>query len=238
MGGAAVLAASAAMRSGAGMVVRSTPGLHAGDLPAEPIEAVSRSLPAAGWGDDVLDDLERFGALVIGPGLGRDAAVAEASRALLAASPIPVVVDGDGLSAIVGERVLVGGRSVGTVLTPHDGEYARLAGQPIGTDRLRAASDLAHSYGCVVLLKGATTIVADPGGDARFVTNGDDRLATAGTGDVLSGVVGALLAQGLSAFDAAAAGAWLHADAAARTHRRGMVAGDLLDSLPDALAAL
>jgi NAD(P)H-hydrate epimerase len=121
------------------------------------------------------------------------------------------------------------------VLTPHDGEYARLAGEPPGDDRLDATRRLAAATGCVVLLKGPTTVVAEPGGRALVVTTGDQRLATAGTGDVLSGVIGSLLAQGVPAFEAAAAAAWLHGAAARRAPARGMVAGDLVDLLPEVL---
>ena len=124
------------------------------------------------------------------------------------------------------------------VLTPHDGEFARLAGGPPGADRCAAARDLAARTGAVVLLKGPTTVVADPGGRILFSTAGDQRLATAGTGDVLSGAIGGLLAQGLEPGPAAAAGAHLHGRAARLGPPRGLVAGDLPDLLPAALAAV
>ena len=107
------------------------------------------------------------------------------------------------------------------MLTPHDGEFERLAGARPGPDRIAAARALAADTGAVVLLKGSPTVVADPRGEVRVVAAGDARLATAGTGDVLSGVIGALLAQGLPALEAAAAGAWLHGRAGVARPGRG-----------------
>lgn len=126
---------------------------------------------------------------------------------------------------------MLAARSAPCVLTPHDGEAARLAGAPPGPDRLAAARSLAARTGAVVLLKGPVTVVAEPGGQVRMVTTGDRRLATAGTGDVLAGVIVALLARGTAAFDAAAAGAWLHGRGGAAGPRWGLVASDLLDAL-------
>jgi NAD(P)H-hydrate epimerase len=118
------------------------------------------------------------------------------------------------------------------VLTPHDGEYERLMGQPPGADRIEAARALARATNATVLLKGATPVIADSDGRALLVTTGDARLATAGTGDVLSGIIGALLAQAMHPLRAAAAGAWLHGRASTLGPRRGLVASDLLDGLP------
>ena len=231
MTGAATLAARGAQRIGAGYVRLSTPG---GDPGAgAPVEAVGTALPAEGWAAEVLDGAGRFAALVVGPGLGRDEGTAAEVRRLVAESPVPVVVDGDGLSAL-GERPAL---PATTVLTPHDGEYARLTGSPPGPDRLLAATELARTAGGIALLKGSTTVVA--GGDRTLLTTtGDARLATAGTGDVLSGAIGGLLAQGLDPARAAAAGAHLHGRAAALGPARGLVAGDLPDLLPLTLAAV
>ncbi len=158
---------------------------------------------------------------------------------LASGAPVPVVVDGDGLWAL-GEQApeILSRRDEPAVLTPHDGEYARLAGHPPGEDRLAAARDLAAATGAVVLLKGPTTVVAEPGGRARVSLAGDARLATAGTGDVLSGIVGALLAQGAGAWDAATAGAWLHGTAAEEGPARGLVASDVVAGLPAVIARL
>jgi NAD(P)H-hydrate epimerase len=233
MTGAASLAAGGAQRAGAGYVRLSTPGGTAGE--GAPVEVVRTSLPADGWADDVLADLDRFHAVVVGPGLGRDATAAAEVRRLVGAARIPMVVDGDGLAAL-GEWPE--GLSPGIVLTPHDGEYARLTGQRPGPDRLDAARRLAAATGATVLLKGSTTVVARPGGEALVTTTGSPQLATAGTGDVLSGVIAALAAGGLDPALAAAAGAHLHGRAAGLGWPRGLVAGDLVDLLPPAFEHL
>ena len=134
--------------------------------------------------------------------------------------------------ALDGAAALLQRRTAPTVLTPHDGEYALLVGASPGADRMVAARRLAADTGCVVLLKGATTVVADPDGQVLLVTSGDARLATAGTGDVLSGIIGALLAAGVPALRAAAAGAWLHGQAASAAPARGMIASDIAEHLP------
>ncbi len=239
MPGAARLAAHAAMRAGAGMVQLSAPGSL---VPQAPAEIVQQPLPAKAWAAVVLEHLTRFQSLVIGPGLGRDDDTTAQIRRLAVEAPLPVVIDGDGLFAMAwnaqGAATLLRNRTVPTVLTPHDGEYALLVGVPPIADRLVAARRLAADTGSVVLLKGHATVIADPDGVALVVTTGDARLATAGTGDVLSGIIGSLLAQGLSALHAAAAGAWLHGAAAMRAPAIGMVAGDLADHLPAVLEGL
>jgi len=155
---------------------------------------------------------------------------------------VPIVVDGDGIFAAAwsaeGAAPLVRSRGLPTVVTPHDGEFGLLAGSPPGSDRIASARSLAVDLDCTVLLKGPTTVVAGPAGPTLVVDHGDERLATAGSGDVLAGIVGSLLAVGVAAERAAAAAAWLHADAARRGMRRGLLAGDLVELLPDALAAL
>lgn len=231
MTGAAHLVASAAQRSGAGMVRVGVPGVA--DDPRRPTEAVGVDLSKQGWAAVA----DRCGALVVGPGLGRSDAVTAGVRALLTTVDLPTVVDADALVALGSEiATLPRCRPADTVLTPHDGEYERLMGHRPGPDRLDAARRLATVSSSVVLLKGATTVVAAPSGQVRLVTTGDARLATAGTGDVLSGVIGALLAQGMPAFGAAAAGAWLHGRAAHLGTSDGLVAGDLPVLLPHAIA--
>jgi ADP-dependent NAD(P)H-hydrate dehydratase / NAD(P)H-hydrate epimerase len=237
MAGAAHLAARAAQRAGAGMVRVASPGID--HDPALPTEAVGVAVPAAGWDDTVAVQLDRAGALVLGPGLGRSAPTVTAVHHLASGAQVPLVVDGDGLTALGGQAgEILSRRTAPAVLTPHDGEYARLTGHAPGEDRLAAARDLAEATGAIVLLKGPTTVVAEPGGRVRVSTAGDARLATAGTGDVLSGIVGALLAQGVAAGDAAAAGAWLHGTAACEGPPRGMVASDVIAGLPPVLARL
>ncbi|HWL45982.1 MAG TPA: NAD(P)H-hydrate dehydratase [Ilumatobacter sp.] len=239
MRGAASLCAAAAHRAGAGLVALSVPGDAHGGGPLAPVEAIDRAIPASGWADTVLADLHRFRALVVGPGLGRDDDTRTAIADLVTRSSLPIVVDGDGLAALPwnpeGSLAFLRERPGPVVLTPHDGEYTLLTGARPGPDRIAAAHRLSTLTGAVVLLKGPTTVVAEPGGATYLVTNGDERLATAGTGDVLSGVIAALLARGTSPAEAAAAGAWLHAAAAQAGPRHGLVASDLLLELPGVL---
>jgi NAD(P)H-hydrate epimerase len=235
MTGASRLVASAAQRAGAGMVRVGSPGVD--DDRARPTEAVGVALPSRGWADTVLEAIGREHAIVIGPGLGTGDATQKGVRKVLAHTDLPAVVDGDGLTALGADAAeVLRDRAAATVLTPHDGEYERLAGHPPPADRFAAARELAAATGAVVLLKGSVTVIAAPDGTVEVVTAGDSRLATAGTGDVLSGIIGALLAQGVVPLEAAAAGAWLHGRAAAHGPERGLVAGDLLDLLPRAFA--
>lgn len=234
MTGAAHLAARAAQRAGAGYVRLSSPGVV--DDPLRPTEAVGHALPPEVWTPDVGHDAHRFGAFVIGPGLGRTEDVATGVRALLRELAQPVVLDGDGLSTL-GSRAIhfLTSRRDPLVLTPHDGEFERLADHAPGPDRIASARTLAAETGAVVLLKGHTTVVAEPGGAVLLSATGDSRLATAGTGDVLAGVIGALCASGVDPFHAAAAGAFIHGVAGTLGWRRGLVAGDLVDLLPEAI---
>lgn len=236
MTGAADMAARAAMRAGAGTVRLGIPG-HP-PAPRFP-EVIGRVLSEEGWDSEVVEgDLGRMKAVVLGPGLGRSDATAGAVRRLLATAKLPVVVDADALYALGSlddPPKFLRRRPAPTVLTPHDGEFSRLAGCPPGPRRISAVRHLAFTTGATVLLKGSTTIVADPAGDVFLTTAGDARLATAGSGDVLAGIVGAFLAQGLDAPRAAAAGAFVHGTAAGLGWPRGLVAGDLLDLLPAVL---
>jgi ADP-dependent NAD(P)H-hydrate dehydratase / NAD(P)H-hydrate epimerase len=238
MTGAAHLVTAGAQRAGAGIVHVSSPGVEG----HPPIEAVTRRIPPFDWADAVLDDLYRFHALVVGPGLGREDHTVPSVTKLVLDAIVPVVVDGDGLFALAwnehGAPTMLRDREVPTILTPHDGEYALLTGHRPGDDRISAARQLAADTNATVLLKGPTTVVASPDGRVRLVVNGDQRLATAGTGDVLAGIIGAVAAGGVDILTAGAAGAWLHACAATFGPSRGFVAGDLLTHLPEALASL
>ena len=238
MGGAATLCSAAAMRTGAGIVWLSSPGA---DALTDVTEVVGRPLPSTGWATGASDGLERFGALLIGPGLGRADTNVTDLAALAGRACVPLLIDGDGLVALaaIGDGpALMRSRRAGTILTPHDGEYRTLMGESPGTDRMDAARRLATHWCSVVVLKGATTTVASPTGSVRIVTEGDERLATAGTGDVLSGIISALLAAGLEPFDAAAGGAWIHGHAGRMLRSAGLVASDLLGAIPAVLGEL
>lgn len=236
MTGAASMCAAAAQRAGAGMVRLASPGNHGS---FGPVEAVATAVEEDSWAEHLLDDHERFHAVAIGPGLGRAMATMHQVRSFVRNTPKAVVVDGDGLTAL-GDDVatVLAQRSAPTVLTPHDGEFERLAGTRPGEDRLAAAQDLSKRSGAIVLLKGPTTVVAAPNGAIRLVEAGDARLATAGTGDVLTGVVAAMLAGGLDGFDAAAVGAHVHGVAGSHAPPVGAVASDLVDHLPRVLGDL
>jgi ADP-dependent NAD(P)H-hydrate dehydratase / NAD(P)H-hydrate epimerase len=231
MTGAAHLASAAALRSGAGIVHLSSPGVDA----IAPIEVVGRSVPGFDWSSEVLSDLHRFQALVIGPGLGRGEYTAPSVVDTITAALCPVVVDGDGLFAVSwnaqGPGAVLRSRRAATVLTPHDGEFALLTGSLPGPDRIEAARRLSCETDAVVLLKGHCSVVADPLGQVLLITNGTARLATAGTGDVLAGIIGALLAGGVSAIWATAMGAFVHAEAARLASSHHLIASDLLEVL-------
>ncbi len=239
MYGAPWLVARGAMHAGAGYTLVGVPGAPpGGGLP--PGEYVSRRLPAEGWEVEVAAGLDRVKALVIGPGLGEEVAGGtgwqSAVARLLSQSSVPAVVDADALRAL-GDLDTVAAvtkdRRGPLVLTPHEGEYARLVGRPPAADRIADVRDVAARTGAVVLLKGPTTVVAEPGGEVRLVNAGSSRLATAGTGDVLSGAIGAFLARGLPTAEAAALAAHCHGRAASLGRSEGLVASDL----PELLAA-
>lgn len=240
MTGAPTMSAAAAFRAGAGYVRWSVPGAEVGSEPADlPLEVVSFPLDAADWAASVTADVSRFGAVALGPGLGRSDAAGHEVRALLRSLEAPVVVDGDALW-LLGTEVadVVGDRPAPTVLTPHDGEFERLTGTAPGDDRIAATTALAARTGAVVLLKGPTTVVAGPDGTVLLVRAGDSRLATAGTGDVLTGIVAAFLACGATPLRAAGAAAQLHGLAADHGPGRGLVASDLVALLPSVWSEL
>jgi ADP-dependent NAD(P)H-hydrate dehydratase / NAD(P)H-hydrate epimerase len=201
--GAAVLAAGAAVRAGAGMVRYVGAARAAEHVRSRWPEVVV----TAAEGADVVD-AGRVQAWVVGPGLGLDDRAAATVEAVLA-EDVPVLVDADGLTVLARHPQWLADRQAPTLLTPHDREYARF-GSDVGADRIAAARRLAGELGATVLLKGDATVVAEPGGQVRVNGTGTPALATAGTGDVLSGACGALLAGGLSALDAGSAGAHLH----------------------------
>jgi hydroxyethylthiazole kinase-like uncharacterized protein yjeF len=243
MTGAPWLVSRSAMRAGAGYVRLSMPGVSPSVLP--PSELVHFPVPERGWHAKVLGDISRFRALVVGPGLGPAAHSGDDGAPgpgapggevgqLVAGAGVTAVVDADGLNAIGSVEALatlVQRRQQPTVVTPHDGEFARLVGHSPGADRLGAARQVAARSGAIVLLKGSTTVVAAPDGRALLSASADSRLATAGTGDVLSGAIGAFVARGLPLFEAAGLAAHVHGRAAALGPPEGLVAGDLADLL-------
>jgi hydroxyethylthiazole kinase-like uncharacterized protein yjeF len=231
------------------MVVCAVPGTAAAAQVSGP-ELVVRALPATAAGalseegaPEVLKELSRFRALAIGPGLGRDPGAQAAVRAIIAEADVPIVIDADALNAVaIDPSVLHARYSAGfatAVLTPHAAEYERLAGHPVGNDRVAAARELASRLHAIVLLKGPGTVIAAPDGDVVINRTGGPALATAGTGDVLTGIIGGLLAQGVEPFHAAATAAYVHGRAAdAAPAAPDIVASDLVRSLPRTLQGL
>ncbi len=201
MRGAGHLVCAAAQQSGAGMVVVSSPGLRAADV-ARPSEAVALDLRPGQWAGPALEDIKRFDAAVIGPGIGTDPAALAQTARFIADCPVPLVVDADGLTALADHPECLHERTAPTVLTPHDGEFAKLTGGPPAADRFEAVRRAAEEFNAVVLLKGPTTLVAARAArDAGMAVvlaaaSGTARLATAGSGDVLSGVIAAVLSAG------------------------------------------
>jgi ADP-dependent NAD(P)H-hydrate dehydratase/NAD(P)H-hydrate epimerase len=205
MAGAPALVCRAAHRSGAGLVTVSVP---------EDVRAILHTLTPETTSIGGEPEFARYSGLAVGPGWGAGAAARE-SLARAAAAPVPAVFDADALN-LAGAASYFAGRPAPTVLTPHPGEAGRLLGisaEDVNADRQAAAIRIARAANAVVVLKGFRPVVADPRGRAVPVLAGNPALASGGTGDVLTGAVGALLARGFSAWDAACAAAWLHGTA-------------------------
>lgn len=207
-------------------------------------EVITRVIPLGQEGrlnsdssEYLIEAARRFDAVLIGPGLGADHGVAEMVRELIGAVTAPIVIDADGLNALGGDLSPLQGRAKAglgpVILTPHEGEFERLSGL-VGSDRVAAARGLARASAATVLLKGPTTVIAEPDGVAYIVNAGGPWLATAGSGDVLAGIIAALLASGLSPGQAAAAGAWLHCRASDFAGHTCLVASDIVSALPAA----
>jgi NAD(P)H-hydrate epimerase len=190
----------------------------------------------------VTDSLARAGCLALGPGLGRDPQSVLFARELARGAPLALVLDADGLNAHAGSLDGLAVREAPTVLTPHAGELARLLdidSEQVQSERLAHARKAAEQAGAIVVLKGDDTLVVEPAGRIAISRGNSPALATAGTGDVLTGTIAALLAQGMEPFVAAAAGVQLHAQAGREAARRqgaaeGVIAGDVITALPRA----
>ena len=216
MRGAPGLAATAAARCGAGYVRGSSPGCIPDAVAAPwPVEVVEHPIAATDWAGAVLADAGRFDSIAVGPGLGRSAESMVAVRMLAEQLGCSLVLDADALYAFAGapERLAqrVGSERQATVITPHEGEFAALFGRPVSADRLADVRACAALTDAIVLLKGPTTVIGSPDGRVRLVRGQEPRLAVAGSGDVLTGVLAAALACGSDPFDAVSAAAYLHA---------------------------
>ena len=236
--GAPVMSGRAALRAGAGIVWLAVPADVAPQIATVHPELMVKETP------DGLELLERAGAVAVGPGLGRGEEAGRLARRLAQRHRGPIVVDADALFALAGRLELTARRRVPAVLTPHEGEMARLLGRESGwvrENRLAAVREAAGASRAVVLLKGADTLVASPGGERVVVAVSDTPgLATAGSGDVLTGVIAAMLAKGLEPWTAACCGAVMHQRAGRRAAEAvgpdGIVSGDVIEALPGVLA--
>lgn len=250
--GAAALAAEGALRAGAGLVTVGIPASLNDILEVKLTEAMTLPLPQAqgarALGVEALSPLLAFmadkTALALGPGLGTLPETRELVRQLVRHLPQPLVIDADGLNALGAEPAWIKESAGPRILTPHPGEMARFLGRPsqeVQAARLDCARETAAQCGATVVLKGAQTVVAAPHGAISLNPTGNPALASGGTGDVLTGLIGGFLAQGLSPWDAARLGVYLHglaADYLATQHGpRGLIAGDLLTIFPEVLAA-
>ncbi len=245
--GAPIFAAKAAVRSGAGLVSLGVPAPLWPVAAAKLDEAMTHPLPAGKEGalsveatEAALKRLEGSDVALIGPGLGRSAGVASVVRHILKNLHIPVVLDADGINALDGHiDVLDARRGTFTVLTPHDGEFARIGGDLSSGDRLSAARAFAADHGCVVVLKGHRTIAAFPDGAAYINTTGNPGMAKGGSGDVLGGIIVSLLGQGLSAREAIPMAVYFHGlagDLCAKAKGEyGMTPTDMIETLPQAM---
>lgn len=250
--GAAGLAALGALRVGAGLVTVASPASVRGEVAVRALEIMTADLPDDGEGSlafeaaaAVVEQSAGRDALAIGPGVGTAPGARAAVRDAVLRATLPAVIDADALNAFAEHRAALEelrSRPRAAVLTPHPGEAARLLGVPVSTiqaDRPGAALRLAGACGAVVVLKGHRSAIAAPDGRLAFNATGNPGLATAGTGDVLTGVIAALLARGLPPWDAARAGTFLHGLAGDLAVQElgpeGMIASDILGKLPRAL---
>ena len=238
--GAAYLAAMGALRSGAGLTFLGVPES------IYQIEAIKLNEPVVFPLPDrdgklcdeaipqILARLPQMDAVLVGPGLGRSDGTFRVVRAVLENAVCPVVLDADGINVLAAHKDILRGRTNPTILTPHAGEFARLGGDA-GKDRIAAAEIISRELGCIVLLKGRNTVITD--GKTTYINpTGNPGMAVGGSGDVLSGIITALLGQGISPLEAAACGAWLHGAAgdlcASEIGQYGMLPTDMLNVLP------
>lgn len=238
--GAAALAAMGALRSGAGLVFLGVPESIYAIEAVKLTESIVFPLPdengmlSGAAVPQILERLPRMDAVLIGPGLGQSAGTLAAVKAVLEGFDGPVVVDADGINILAAHKDILRGRAASTILTPHDGEFARLGGV-IGNDRAAAAENMARQLGCIMLLKGHETVITD-GVETYINHTGNPGMAVGGSGDVLAGILVSLLGQGIAPLEAAACGAWLHGAAgdlcAARMGQYGMLPGDMVSALP------
>ena len=238
--GAAYLSAMGALRSGAGLVYLGVPeSIYAIEavklnepvvfpLPDEGGKMSEKAVP------EILERLGKMDAVLMGCGMGKSTGTLAVLETVLKNAKCPVVLDADGINLVSAHKDLLRGRTAPTVLTPHDGEYLRLAGS-LGKDRMTAAGDLARELGCVVVLKGHRTWITDGASFCRNTT-GNPGMAVGGSGDMLAGMIVSLLGQGMGPLEAADCAVWLHGAAGDLCQKElgqyGMLPSDMLEALP------
>lgn len=238
--GAAYLAAMGALRTGAGLVFLGVPESIYAIEAVKLNEPVVFPLPDADGKlskdaiPEILRRLPNMDAVLIGCGLGQSEGTLAVVKAVLENAECPVVLDADGINVIAAHKDILRGRRSPTILTPHDGEFARLGGI-IGNERIASAQQMAKDLGCIVLLKGHRTCITD--GETGYVNHtGNPGMAVGGSGDLLSGIIVSLLGQGVAPLEAAACGAWLHGAAgdlcAEKLGQYAMLPTDMLEALP------
>lgn len=238
--GAAALAAMGALRSGAGLVYLGVPEDIYAIEAVKLMEPIVFPLPSTDGKlstdaiAQIMELLPKMDAVLIGCGLGQSKGTQAVLKTLLREANVPVVVDADGINLLSRHKYLLRGRTAPTILTPHDGEFVRIAGA-LGEDRQRAAAELAREMNCIVVLKGHETLITDGQVCYRNQT-GNAGMAVGGSGDVLAGIVVSLLGQGLPPLEATATAVWLHGAAgdvcAKELGQYGMLPTDLLHALP------
>ena len=237
--GAAALASMGALRSGAGLVFLGVPRSIYAIEAVKLTEPVVFPLPDADGKlsreamPEILERLPKMDAVLVGPGLGQSEGVQEVVKTVLEQATCSVVLDADGINMVAKHMDILRGRTAPAILTPHDGEFARLGGV-IGEDRVAAAEQMARELGCIMLLKGHHTVITD--GSSTYINHtGNPGMAVGGSGDVLAGIIVSLLGQGIAPLEAAACGAWLHGAAgdrcAAELGQYGMLPTDMLNIL-------
>ena len=250
--GAAALCARAALRSGVGLVTVGTAASAQPTVAALSLETMTEPLPetparslAMKAREPIVALAEARAAVAIGPGLGLDDETRALARVLVSTLPRPIVVDADALTALSDHLDVLRGAHAARVLTPHPGEMARLVGGAVAdvqADRVGAARAFATTHGVHLVLKGARTLIAAPDGRVVINPTGNAGMASGGTGDVLTGILGALLARGIDAAQAAPAGVYLHGlagdIAAERVGEEALIAGDIIDALGEAFRRL
>jgi NAD(P)H-hydrate epimerase len=251
--GAALMAARACMRAGAGLLTIGAPGLLADSFQAAVREEMFLPLPDTGHGtlslsalDGILDFLDRRGnVLAIGPGIGTQEETRRLVIELLARCTVPMLIDADAINALTGKAALLKRVKAPVVLTPHPGEFSRISGKGVGEierDRVDAASSFAKRTGAVIILKGVPTVVAEPEGRTFINSAGNPGMAKAGVGDALTGMASALMAQGLSPLGASLLSVYLHGLAgdisASEKGEHSLLSSDIIEAIPGAYRAL